>query len=127
MMADFSTFWTMYPRKVGKRAARAEWDKTNAKPEEIIQGLRSAITTWKVEETELKYLPHASTWLHQGRWEDGVSVDVVALQKKNYRDFTDGEWRFFISTEDNLEYAKQFMPAHIKKEFGFGLEIVKNG
>jgi hypothetical protein len=67
-------FWPEYPRKVAKAAARAQWMRLKLKDTDdetmvqIMAGLRRDMRTeWKGR--ELDTIPHASTWLHQRRWE----------------------------------------------------------
>ena len=69
----FEAFWAAYPRKVGKGAARSEWQKLH--PSAALQAaIRAALaqqTTsdqWRKEGGQ--FIPHARTWLHQRRWED---------------------------------------------------------
>lgn len=74
----FDEFWTVYPRKVGKGAARAKWCqrvKNGADPEVlIVAGRRFAewcVLALECGELEaMKFIPHAATWLHQERETD---------------------------------------------------------
>ena len=65
--AEFEAFWRMYPRRVGKEAARRAWKKARARvgAETILTGLSAA--RWP---EEAEFIPHPSTWLNQGRWDD---------------------------------------------------------
>lgn len=93
----FEEFWKCYPRKVGKPLARAKFMaivkggfrtrtldrdsqtfmdiELDASPEEIIAGTkRYALSlidrnTFK-RKVEDKFIPHAATFLNQGRWMD---------------------------------------------------------
>lgn len=74
----FDNFWTAYPRKVGKGAARKAWKKLN--PSGGLQAVMlNAIATqkqspdWKREGGQ--FIPHPATWLNQERWADSVEVD----------------------------------------------------
>lgn len=69
--ATFDLFWSLYPRRVAKRAALAEWQKEmkrGTSPSDIIQGLRRQLPALTSKDPQ--FIPHARTWLHQGRWED---------------------------------------------------------
>lgn len=70
MTDTFDTFWTDYPRKVAKEAARKAYAKAvgNHGAQTIIDALASWNRTRKP--TEAQYLPHASTWLNQERFLD---------------------------------------------------------
>lgn len=67
----FEEFWKLYPRKVGKFAAMKKWNKINEEDHpqilEKVTRLKDSIPT---KEGGLKYVPHPSTWLNQGRWLD---------------------------------------------------------
>lgn len=64
---DFDVFWAEYPRKTAKEAARRAWETARARvgAETILNGLRAAV--WPAE---TQFIPHPSTWLNQGRWDD---------------------------------------------------------
>jgi hypothetical protein len=69
----FDEFWTTYPKKKAKEAARKAWAKL--KPDEslgktIIQAVLESAKTqdWKKENG--KYIPHPATYLNGKRWED---------------------------------------------------------
>jgi len=64
----FDDFWELYPRKVGKIAARKAWDRLTVKPEIVIDGVERMVADPNLP--SLEFLPHPSTWLNEGRWED---------------------------------------------------------
>ncbi len=68
----FDDFWSNYPRKVGKGAAERAWKTAikKAPPATILVGLDKSIDEWVAKGTEKQFIPHASTWLNQRRWED---------------------------------------------------------
>lgn len=70
----FGEFWSAYPRKVGKDAARKAFAKR--KPDaELLAKMLAAVaiqaksTQWQRDGGQ--YIPHPSTWLNEGRWNDG--------------------------------------------------------
>jgi hypothetical protein len=71
-MTDFDAFWAAYPRKIGRFKARTAYDRAlkEATPIAILEGLERVKRGWAT--TEAKYIPHASTWLARGGWEDAV-------------------------------------------------------
>lgn len=77
----FERFWTAYPRKVGKDAARKAFEKR--KPDEsLLARMISAIDSQAKSEAWRKdagqFIPHPSTWLNEGRWEDeGIVLAAV--------------------------------------------------
>jgi hypothetical protein len=72
---QFARFWAPYPRKTSRVAARAKFEKlvaAGADPEEIIAGAeRLAADPNLPPPEEARFIPHPTTWLSQGRWEDG--------------------------------------------------------
>lgn len=71
--ADFNFFWTIYPKKQGKKDALRAYLKARKKAsrDELLEALREVkAKDWKFR--ELQYVPHASTWLNQERWTDEV-------------------------------------------------------
>jgi uncharacterized protein YdaU (DUF1376 family) len=78
----FESFWTAYPRKTGKGAARNAWVKAKLP---AIDLLLSALHKAKKSPDWIKdrgaFIPHPATWLNQGRWEDS-GMDYEALTQK---------------------------------------------
>ena len=72
----FEAFWQVYPRKIGKGAARKVWMKLKPDSgfiEQICQQVQSACQTDQWQREGGKYIPHPATWLSQSRWEDDYS------------------------------------------------------
>jgi len=72
----FKTFWSAYPKKVGKGAAEKSFKKY--KPDDsLLSVMMKAICTQKDSDQWKKdggqYIPNPATWLNQRRWEDEVS------------------------------------------------------
>lgn len=70
----FERFWSTYPKKVGKDAARRAFAKR--KPDEsLLADILAALerqkhcTQWQRDNGQ--YIPNPATWLNQGRWQDG--------------------------------------------------------
>lgn len=76
-LARFERFWSLYPRKTAKDAARKEWLKLQPN-DELTETIVGKVQAYKASPQWLKddgqYIPHARTWLHQKRWEDEVGV-----------------------------------------------------
>jgi hypothetical protein len=74
--AEFARFWELYPRKTGKKAARTAYGRArrDATVQQIATGLRAQLPSMRerVEAGEAQYVPHPTTWLNQGRWDDEV-------------------------------------------------------
>lgn len=65
---EFDLFWAQYPRKVGKQAAVKAFSKALklTKLETILEGVERL----KRENRDPQFIPHPSTWLNEGRWDD---------------------------------------------------------
>lgn len=69
--AEFDAFWAAYPRHTAKMAAKRRWDRLKPAPdlvEKILAALewQCCLPQWQDE----AYIPHASTYLNNARWED---------------------------------------------------------
>lgn len=67
---DFLAFWQAYPNKTGKDKAFEAWGKKAPILETCLSALKwqTAQPQWAKEGG--KYIPHPTTWLNQGRWND---------------------------------------------------------
>lgn len=69
----FGAFWESYPRKIGKGAARAAFERLNPDAE-LFESLMSALESHKRSAQWTKddgqYIPNPVTWIDQMRWED---------------------------------------------------------
>jgi hypothetical protein len=68
---DFEVFWLEYPRKVGKYKAHQVWNRLGIfEHMAIIKGLKLWKQTEQWHTDEGQWIPYASTFLMQRRWED---------------------------------------------------------
>lgn len=80
----FDTFWTAYPKKVGKGAARKAWDRAvraGAKLDEILLQLESLARSEQWLRESGRFVPNPATWLNQGRWEDPAAQDQAEREE----------------------------------------------
>ena len=76
IMDDFELFWSFYPRKVSKAAARKAWAKLSAEQQLMAaKAIDTHCQYWKAKETELEFIPHAATWLNGERFEDELVIE----------------------------------------------------
>lgn len=71
----FNSFWSRYPRKTAKGEALKAWSKISVTPmimDEISDSLEAHIKSSQWTRDNGDYVPHASTWLNQKRWQDEV-------------------------------------------------------
>jgi hypothetical protein len=71
----FEAFWSSYPKKAGKDAAKKAFAKRN--PDQTLTNkMIDAVRLHKQSESWMKdggqFIPHPATWLNQGRWMDEI-------------------------------------------------------
>lgn len=80
---NFDLFWSLYPRKVAKKAALKVWNRlSEVEKKKAIDVLPDHVKAWA--DKELQYIPHPTTWLSQGRYDDELEVDVSELAKLRF-------------------------------------------
>jgi DNA replication protein DnaC len=68
---EFEEFWREYPRKVGRWKAEKNWWKLHENERvACIEGLRLWKQTAQWQSAGGMFIPYASTFLAQRRWED---------------------------------------------------------
>ena len=72
----FEKFWSVYPKKVGKEAARKAFAKVKAPVDTLISAVEAQKSSAQWTKDNGQYIPNPATWLNQGRWED--VLDTVA-------------------------------------------------
>lgn len=102
---DFDAFWAAYPkhRHVAKKKAKEKYDKAirdGVAHQTMMDGLARCRRSEMWTREAGKYVPHPTTWLEQGRWDDyqelaaapdpqattdGLSADEVAEQTRRRR------------------------------------------
>lgn len=67
---QWERWWFTYPRKTGKAAALKAWRTATRKvsPQQLLAALEAHLPAWSAREE--RFIPHASTWLNNERWED---------------------------------------------------------
>ena len=78
--AAFEQFWKIYPRHEAKYYARKKWHKIKpdkATVRHMLLWVEQA--KYSLQWQDLRFVPHASTWLNQRRWEG----DPPPLQAKS--------------------------------------------
>jgi hypothetical protein len=69
----FAAFWAVYPRTVGKEAARKAYAKAAARVGAltVVAGAERFRDDPNLPpKEEARFIPHPATWLNQGRWDD---------------------------------------------------------
>ena len=81
MLQNFHIFWQAYPRKVGKRACQRIWERVYSTLPTVdilvdILAKQSEEYGWDQSDNR-KFIPHPTTWLNQGRWEDELDPQTT--------------------------------------------------
>jgi hypothetical protein len=66
--ADFETFWTAYPRKIGKKAAWNEWRRHKVNLATALKAIEQQRKAGMFKEQQ--YIIYPQRWINQGRWEE---------------------------------------------------------
>ena len=72
----FETFWSAYPKKTGKGAARKSFEracKSKATLESMLEAIEQQRQTEQWRKDSGQYVPMPATWLNQERWSDEIA------------------------------------------------------
>ncbi|MBM4469842.1 hypothetical protein GS502_11010 [Rhodococcus hoagii] len=87
--AGFADWYAAYPRKVARKAAAKAY--ANARKTHTGAQLLLAVRRYAADPNlpEKKFIPHPSTWLNEGRWDDEPEAAPVVLQSRRERQFAE--------------------------------------
>jgi biotin operon repressor len=86
---DFISFWSAYPRKIGKDSAWKSWSRRNGdRPplEEILTAIEKQKDSDQWKKDGGQFIPHPSTWINQGRWNDELTTSFKPSPNKEFWD-----------------------------------------
>lgn len=108
---DFDTFWETYPRRVGKAKAKATFLKLD---KELLPQIMEKLEEYSQSEQwqNPKYIPHPTTWLNQGRWEDEVIGETLEDEINRMKDVHGDNTAWFRLLK---KHGDEVMKEHIKK------------
>jgi len=66
----FETFWKLYPKKIGREAARKAFAGVDVPVEVLVEALQKQKKWKQWTRDDGRYIPKAVTWLEERRWED---------------------------------------------------------
>jgi len=78
----FDQFWTLYPRKTSKQSASKAFAKLKDEDQQAAINNISRLYA----ETPVQFVPHAATYINQGRWEDQVIPRNATFNPLNQSD-----------------------------------------
>jgi hypothetical protein len=97
----FETFWALYPRKVSKRVAQRKFEAlSKTEQQQALEALPNHIAYWKSKNTEMEFVPHATTWIGQYRFEDEIVIEEPKVNKRP-------ELPWYSSEEATINKAKE--------------------
>lgn len=109
---DFEEFWSAFPKKVGKQAAKKAFEKVKVPLETLLTAIEQQKRSAQWSKDNGQFIPNPATWLNQGRWDDEMppagkytTGNPVVANKDNFVDADDVEYlnRLFESLEDGGE------------------------
>ena len=78
---DFEIFWKAYPRKESKSQAKKSFAKVTVRLETLLNALETQKQSDQWKRDGGQYIPYASTWLNQRRWEDEVPTQTAKAEE----------------------------------------------
>lgn len=79
-MSAFESFWSAYPKRVGKGNAERAWEKLSPNAElteRILFAIERGKQSDQWKESGGRYIPYPATWLNQKRWEDELEACTI--------------------------------------------------
>ena len=111
-MPDFDAFWTVYPRKVGKGAARKAWAKATLPALDVVLNAVEAQADseqWRREGGQ--FVPLPATWLNQTRWEDEPGPVRTVPERERQRAEEGDAWAQRKRAEREAAAQREQLPA----------------
>lgn len=76
----FEVFWSEYPRKTDKAAARLKFQSKVKDFDKVMEGLRRYKAEIENKKTAPEYIKHAKTWLNGECWENQLETPVKKIR-----------------------------------------------
>lgn len=112
----FEKFWEIYPKRVEKLAAKKALSAAlkRASAREILAGVARYATDPNLP-TAKQYIPHPSTWLNGGRWEDEPLPErVLTKEEQDARELQERQKREAIRREAEKRQRDEMRAAEEK-------------
>lgn len=87
----FEKWWSEYPRKIAKKAARKAYERSLADvgTQTLLKAVQAFREHHRRAKTETRYIPHPATWLNQGRWADEPEAPTPPQTSAKPKTFTE--------------------------------------
>lgn len=91
---EFDAFWSAYPRKNGKDAARKAWRNRHDRPNlsVLLRAIEAQKRLPQWVKDDGQFIPYPATWINQGRWQDSATVTAPSRDHVE-REFAESEAR----------------------------------
>lgn len=89
-VSDFDSFWSAYPKKVGKIEAKKAWGRANGtRPptEQIVAKINQLKKSKQWTKDGGDYIPNPATWLNRGGWDDECKAEVASCKAPTWDDY----------------------------------------
>ena len=89
---EFNELWELYPRKEGKKAAFASYQRAKKKGntfEDVRAGILNYLDYIKAKKVEPQFIKQGSTWFNGEHWNDEYDYSVSESQQINSNPFLD--------------------------------------
>lgn len=83
---SFDEFWELYPRKVGKPAAKRAFTAACKRVDErkLLEALRAHAVVWRSWPVHRQqFVPHPSTWLNRDGWDDPIEQHAPQSSRRD--------------------------------------------
>ena len=92
--SDFEVFWNLYPnKKCGKANTFKSWNKLNGQRPDasaLIKAVQFQIESFDWKKDNGQYIPMATTWLNQNRWDSVIDKPIgTSAQKPQRKEWSD--------------------------------------
>ena len=109
----FEQFYSIYPRKVSKKASTKAFKKLTKKEKAlVIEILPKHIKHWNDKNTEMDYIPHPSTWLNQRKWEDELIGDI-SIKQNNMNKHDERQREYFREIKEKQKNNPPATPQEV--------------
>ena len=97
---NFNEFYTLYPRKMGRKDAERAWNRlTPTQQAECLEAMPNYLKYWKIKETAKDFIPYPASFLNAERWTDEIDIEPIQNKKP--------ELPFYATEELTLKKAQE--------------------